>query len=97
MKGKKPSRSGQKIESFEVTKGGQSGDLLSKARGDYMLKIGFLSCGYFEEFFSFYRERTQREKPYDEKSKKAAKEKKNFLYNVAYGVGRGVNVLKRKE
>jgi len=48
MKGKKSSRSGQKIESFEVTKGGQSGDLLSKARGDYMLKIGFLSCGYFE-------------------------------------------------
>ena len=48
MKGKKSSRSGQKIESFEVTKGGQSGDLLSEVRGDYMLKIGFLGCGYFE-------------------------------------------------
>lgn len=56
-----------------------------------------LNCGYFEEFFSSYRKRTQLEEPYDKKSKKATKEKKKFMYNFAYGVGRGVNVLKRKE
>ena len=37
-----------KIESFEVTKGGQSGDLLSEKSVDRSLKIGFLACGYFE-------------------------------------------------
>jgi L-arabinose isomerase len=37
-----------KIESFEVTKGGKSGDLLSEIHQDEKLKIGFLACGYFE-------------------------------------------------
>jgi len=37
-----------KIESFEVTKGEQSGDLLSEQSVDRQLKIGFLACGYFE-------------------------------------------------
>ena len=36
------------IESFEVTKGAQSGDLLSEALQDRPLKIGFLACAYFE-------------------------------------------------
>ena len=37
-----------KIESFEVTKGGLSGDLISEIHQDKKLKIGFLACGYFE-------------------------------------------------
>ena len=37
------------IQSFEVTKGGASGDLLSEARGDRRLKCGFLACGYFDQ------------------------------------------------
>ena len=36
------------IESFEVTKGKKSGDLLTKKNDDQKLKIGFLACGYFE-------------------------------------------------
>jgi L-arabinose isomerase len=36
------------IESFEVTKGGASGDLLSEVCVDRKLKVGFLACGYFE-------------------------------------------------
>ena len=66
-------------------------------KGVICCKGDCLNCGYFEEFFSFYRKRTQLEEPYDKKSKKATKEKKHFMYNFAYGVGRGVNVLKRKE
>ncbi|MHC4619459.1 MAG: hypothetical protein ACYTEQ_17060 [Planctomycetota bacterium] len=37
-----------KIESFEVTKGKKSGDMLTEIRVDQKLKIGFLACGYFE-------------------------------------------------
>lgn len=36
------------IESFEVTKGKRSGDLLSEKRTDQQLKIGLIACGYFE-------------------------------------------------
>ena len=36
------------LQSFEVSKGGKSGDLLSERRGDRELTIGFLACGYFE-------------------------------------------------
>jgi L-arabinose isomerase len=36
------------IESFEVTKGSKSGDLLSEMRHDQQAKIGLLTCGYFE-------------------------------------------------
>ncbi|MHC4336382.1 MAG: helix-turn-helix domain-containing protein [Planctomycetota bacterium] len=74
---------------FEVVR--QFGKGVISCKGDC------LNCGYFEHFFSFYRERTQREEPHDENGKKAANEKKNFFYNVAYGVGLGVKVLKRKE
>ena len=38
----------EKIESFEVTKGEKSGDLLSEKCAEQYLKIGFLACGYFE-------------------------------------------------
>ena len=36
------------IQSFEVTGGSASGDLLSERRGDRPLKVGLLACGYFE-------------------------------------------------
>jgi L-arabinose isomerase len=36
------------IQSFEVTKGNKSGDLLSEMRRDQNLKVGLLACGYFE-------------------------------------------------
>ena len=36
------------LQSFEVTMGGQSGDMLSERRGDVPLKIGVLACAYFE-------------------------------------------------
>ncbi len=36
------------IQSFEVTRGSASGDLLSERRGDRPLKVGLLACGYFE-------------------------------------------------
>ena len=56
-----------------------------------------LNCDYFGEFFGFYSESSQAEAPSDEKSEKTTTAKKKFLYNFAYGVGRGVHVLKRKE
>lgn len=36
------------IKSFEVTRGGKSGDLLSNIRNDQQLTVGLLACGYFE-------------------------------------------------
>ena len=36
------------VESFEVTQGGQSGDLLTVPQGDRKLQIGLFACGYFE-------------------------------------------------
>ena len=36
------------LQSFEVTKGGASGDLLSEKRGDRPLTVGLLACAYFE-------------------------------------------------
>jgi excisionase family DNA binding protein len=74
---------------FEVVR--QFGKGVIRCKGDC------LNCDYFEDFFSFYRKRTQQEEPSDEKSIKKTKEKKNLLYNVAYGVGRGVHVFKGKE
>lgn len=48
MKDEPSSFVNEKIESFEVTKGEKSGDLLSERWSDQDLKIGFLACGYFE-------------------------------------------------
>jgi len=36
------------IESFEVTKGGKSGDMLSDRKDDRKLTVGLFACGYFE-------------------------------------------------
>ena len=36
------------IQSFEVTMGGKSGDMLSTRSGDLPLKVGVLACAYFE-------------------------------------------------
>lgn len=36
------------IQSFEVTMGGKSGDMLSARSGDRQLKVGILACAYFE-------------------------------------------------
>ena len=36
------------VESFEVTGGGASGDLLSERRGDRKLKVGVVTCAFFE-------------------------------------------------
>jgi L-arabinose isomerase len=36
------------IQSFEVTMGGVSGDMLSARSGDRALKVGVLACAYFE-------------------------------------------------
>jgi len=36
------------MQSFEVSKGGPSGDLLSARRAERKLKVGLLACGYFE-------------------------------------------------
>jgi L-arabinose isomerase len=36
------------IESFEVTGGAASGDLLTERRGDRKLRVGVLTCAYFE-------------------------------------------------
>jgi L-arabinose isomerase len=38
----------EQIESFEVTRGGKSGDLLSQRRGDRKPLVGVLTCAYFE-------------------------------------------------
>ena len=40
--------SNETIQSFEVTKGGKSGDLITEKRGERRLKVGFIGAGYFE-------------------------------------------------
>jgi excisionase family DNA binding protein len=55
-----------------------------------------LNCEYFGEIFGFYQETTLVEKPHNTKDNEVAGEKKNFLYNFAYSVGRGVHVLKER-
>lgn len=42
------------IESFEVVRGGKSGDILSEKNGRKRLKIGLLAAAYFE-FFRMYK------------------------------------------
>ena len=55
-----------------------------------------LSCDYFEEFFSSYSKIEQLNKTEDGESEKRAKDKKSFLYNFVYGVGRGIQEVKEK-
>ena len=53
-----------------------------------------LNCEYFEEFFSSYSKSTQSNETYDKKVEVAAKERKNFLFSLIYGVGRGLHGVK---
>lgn len=55
-----------------------------------------LNCDYFEEFFSSYRKSVQLNETHEAKGVKVAKDKKSFLYNVVYGVARGVHEVKEK-
>jgi hypothetical protein len=55
-----------------------------------------LRCEYFGEFFGFYSEGLQAEELPDENDKRAATTKRNLLYDLAYGIGRGVHGLKKK-
>ncbi|MDP2932621.1 MAG: hypothetical protein Q8N81_00645, partial [bacterium] len=43
------------LRSFEETKGGKSGDLLSKKHGDSKPTVGFLGCAYFE-YWRMYKD-----------------------------------------
>jgi L-arabinose isomerase len=49
------------IQSFEVTGGAASGDLLSERHGDRPLKVGLLACGFFEywRMYAGLREQVQ--------------------------------------
>jgi len=53
-----------------------------------------LNCDYFEEFFSSYRKKGHLNETHEAKSEKAPTDKKSFLYNFVYGVGRGVQEVK---
>ncbi|MHC4396151.1 MAG: helix-turn-helix domain-containing protein [Planctomycetota bacterium] len=68
----------------------QFGNGVIRCKGDC------LDCEYFGEIFGVYGKTTPAEKPCDIKDKEAVGEKKNFLYNFAYSVGRGVHVLKER-
>ena len=66
-------------------------------KGAIRCKGDCLSCDYFEEFFRLYSKETQFEEPRSKKKKKEmSTEKRNFLYNFVYSVGRGVHVLKER-
>lgn len=49
------------IESFEITRGAPSGDLLTEYRRDRKLTVGLLACGYFEywRMYPGLREQTE--------------------------------------
>jgi len=55
-----------------------------------------LNCDYFEEFFRSYSKSKQLNKTHEVKGEKAAQDKKSFLYNVVYGVGRGIQEVKER-
>jgi len=55
-----------------------------------------LNCDYFEEFFTSYSESEQPIETRDVESERKAKDKRSFLYNFAYGVGRGIQGVKVK-
>lgn len=79
MKDEPSSSVNEKIESFEVTKGEKSGDLLSEKRAHQDLKIGFLACGYFEYWRMYERLRAQVE----EDMKKIA-DRLSRKHNIVY-------------
>ena len=55
-----------------------------------------LNCDYFEEFFTSYSRSEQLNKTQDAEIERTAKDKKSFLYNFVYGVGRGIHEVKEK-
>ena len=55
-----------------------------------------LNCDYFEEFFTSYRKNEQLNETHDAESGKRTKDKKSFLYNFIYGVGRGIQEVKER-
>lgn len=55
-----------------------------------------LNCDYFEEFFSSYRKRAQLNGTHKAEGQKATTGKRGLLYNVVYGVARGVHEVKEK-
>ena len=55
-----------------------------------------LSCDYFEEFFSSYNKLEHFSKPDDRETETRATDKKSFLYNFVYGVGRGIQEVKER-
>ena len=65
-------------------------------KGEIHCEGDCLKCEYFGEFFGFYGEDSQAREQSDANGKSAAAAKMNFLYNFAYGIGRGVHGLKKK-
>lgn len=65
-------------------------------KGAVRCKGDCLNCGYFEEFFGLDSKEMQLEESPDKRSKEAATEKRNLLYNFVYGAGRGASELKGK-
>lgn len=55
-----------------------------------------LDCDYFEEFFRSYSKSERLNEMHDRKNENANTDKKSFLYNVVYGVGRGIQEVKEK-
>jgi len=55
-----------------------------------------MNCDYFEKFFTSYGESEQTNETHDVESEKRARDKKSFLYNFVYGVGRSVHGVKEK-
>ncbi|MHC4083722.1 MAG: hypothetical protein ACYSWZ_00495 [Planctomycetota bacterium] len=69
----------EKIESFEVTKGEKSGDLLSERWSDQDLKIGLLACGYFE-YWRMYKGLRQQVEGDMKKIAESLSQKHNIVY-----------------
>lgn len=55
-----------------------------------------LSCGYFDEFFSFYGKKAALKGTLDAKSEAAVRGRRTFPYSFIYGVGRGVRRMKER-
>ena len=55
-----------------------------------------LNCDYFEHFFTSYSKIEHLKKTHDAEIERTAKDKKSFLYNFVYGVGRGIQEVKGK-
>ena len=56
-----------------------------------------LDCEYFGEFFGFYNRQPQLQGSPIQNREEPTELKQGFLYNFVYGVGRGVQILKKKE